>query len=465
MNMTVTRRGATRWLVIFVIAVCIPIVGAVVWMRGSGQNQDLVASAITVPVLRQEFIASVSESGDVESANNVEIRCRVKTQGRSGTMILSIVPEGTKVQPGDLICQLDDSLLVEQQIERNLVVAKDRAALIQAEMNLNTAKFALQEYQEGTSQQEVDNMRVVVALAEETLRRSQQYLAHSERLSHKGFITRTQLEADAFAVEKANLELRLAEQKLQVYEKITQIKLQSELQAAVDKQQANLEAVKFTLALSEQRKKEIEGQIAACRIVAPSAGTVVYANNVDRRSESSFVIEEGAMVRDGQPIVYLPDIERMQVRAAVNDSKINRVKIGQSVQVWLDSSPDKPYQGEVSQVAPMPLPRRWFQAPIEYEVLVAIQGADTTVRPGLRAKVDILVESMSDVCQAPMASVVKQQEQYYVLVKKNQRIEPRAVTIGSNNDKYVVITDGIADGEEVLVDPENYRDAVEFPAL
>ena len=60
--------------------------------------------------------------------------------------------------------------------------------------------------------------------------------------------------------------------------------------------------------------------------------------------------------------------------------------------------------------------------------------------------------------------MLKGKETYFVIVKTSAGgIEPRLVSIGSNNEKFAVITEGLNVGEEILVDADTYRDAIDFP--
>ena len=78
-------------------------------VRNYGDNQaNIGADAITFTAFKGKFISSVNEVGDIESSSNIEIRCRVKSRGREGVAILDLVSEGTKVEKGDFLCQLDD---------------------------------------------------------------------------------------------------------------------------------------------------------------------------------------------------------------------------------------------------------------------------------------------------------------------------------------------------------------------
>jgi len=104
------------------------------------------------------------------------------------------------------------------------------------------------------------------------------------------------------------------------------------------------------------------------------------------------------------------------------------------------------------------------QAPIEYEVFVEIVEESPLIRPGLRGKVEIFVERLADVTMVPVSSLVRRHGDFYVVVKaESGRLEPRLVSIGTNNEKYIVLMGGVEKGEEVLIDPENYSDDLVFP--
>ena len=150
----------------------------------------------------------------------------------------------------------------------------------------------------------------------------------------------------------------------------------------------------------------------------------------------------------------------MQVVTTVNDSKINAISEGMPAVIRLDTDSEIEIEGRVNRVAAFPLPRRWYQAPIEYEVWVDVVKPDENTRPGLRAKVEIIVESFADQVQAPVSSLVRRDEGYYVVVRDDTGIEARSVEIGSNNDQFVVIAKGLEPGESVLVDPDEFLEQV-----
>ena len=63
---------------------------------------------------------------------------------------------------------------------------------------------------------------------------------------------------------------------------------------------------------------------------------VVFANERGWRGQSEGQIAEGAAVREKQILVRLPDLSRMQVKAAIHESKISMIRAGMPARVILN---------------------------------------------------------------------------------------------------------------------------------
>ena len=197
------RLAIAKTLLLILLVLCASGIAGVMVFRNAGNSADSLGNDLTFEVFQGEFVASVNEAGDIESSVNVEIRCEVKSKGSPGTAILEIIPEGTMVKEGEFICQLDDSALRDELTLQRIAVAEDKASLIQAQSDLDTASRILVEFENGLYEQEVAKLKAEVANAEEAVRRAAEFRRHSENLSRKGYRTKTQLEADKFAEEKA----------------------------------------------------------------------------------------------------------------------------------------------------------------------------------------------------------------------------------------------------------------------
>jgi len=433
-----------------VLLVCAAVgYGGYTALNVDGNTEDEEATETTVhTVAREDFESFVTESGDIESSNNVEIRCEVKSEGRAGTTILEIVEEGTIVKEGDLLIQFDDSVIKQNLTQMEIVVATDEKSVIEADAELKKAEQTLEEYKDGLYLVELETFESELFQAESRLKSAQDVLAHSERMFRKGFVTQTQLEADQLNVETAQLTASASKTKLHVLKEFTRKKKISEYESEIEKHEATVKAARFTLTLSQQRRDEIKGQVDKCRVLAPSNGQVVYANDLQRSNR--VVIEEGAQIREGQVVIRLPNQQKMQVNARINDSKITQVKVGNPVTVELDVSPDLPVEGIVTKVNRFPFPRQWYGGPIEYGAEITISNPPLQLTPGQRAKVRIFVEERKGVLTLPIQAVIEKSGSHYCLVRSQQREwMTRKVDIGSNNGSFVIVNDGVAEGEVV----------------
>ncbi len=438
-----------------------------VWyFSGKGNNSDPNSDeSLFHPVELGAFIFKVVEPGEVESSSNVDVICEVKSRNSSGTVILEIVPEGTWVDKDDFICKLDDSELQNQLLKEQIDVNDAESKFIQAKADLENAQLALKEYESGTYPQEVKQHESDVFVSRENLRRSEEFLAFSVKLAARDYISEVQLEADRFAVEKARKELEVAETKLDVLQTLTRKKKLIELQAKLRSAEVDLESRQTILGLAKDKVAEIKQQIDNCEILAPSSGQVVYANRNGKYSEE-VLIEEGRTVREKQVIARLPDPSKMRVVAKVNESRVDRISLGQKATIKLDAFARMTLHGKVTEISDYPLPaRHYLMAHIkEYAATIEIIDPPAELRPGMTSEVTIVAEQLSDVLQVPLQGVLEKNKGFYCLVGDNaSSLEARPVKLGSSNEQFVVIEEGLESGIQVAMNPRQYAEKVVFP--
>ena len=117
---------------------------------------------------------------------------------------------------------------------------------------------------------------------------------------------------------------------------------------------ADVDTQKRTLELSQSKLDRERKQLEATKIYAPQDGLVVYASAGGGHFSSESMIEEGAVVRNRQDIIKLPDVSEMKLRVKIHESHVNQVHPDQPAFVVLDSMPDQRFQGVVAKVAPLP---------------------------------------------------------------------------------------------------------------
>jgi HlyD family secretion protein len=460
------RRGfSTRGLLVaLAVALALPALGFALWPKLSWSTAD--AGPMMHHVARGDFVHEITDRGNVESANNVEIRCDVKSKNAAGTTILEIVPEGTTVKSGDVLVKLDSSALENDRTSQLIVCNNSVAASIQAQKVYETAVIAKREYLEGQYKQTEQTTQNEIFVAQEDLSRAEEYVLYSKRLAAKGYVTQQQLKADQFAVDKARNALDIARTKLDVLRKFTQEKMTVQLDADIKTAEAKLKAQEASHKLDLAQLALIESQIENCIIKAPQDGQAVYANVIGWRGTKELIIAAGELARERQVLIRLPDPKRMQVVAKINEAKVALVSRGMSATIRLDAFPDLELRGTVERVDEFPVPVSFSGSSVkEYETVVRIDEPAPGLRPGLTAEVRIRVEHLPDVIQAPVPAVFEHGEKYYCITHENGRFSAREVTIGSTNDKTVTIRNGLSEGERIVLNTAAYRDKVKLPAL
>ncbi len=462
------RRGVSTRVVALVLAavLVVPLLAWSFWPGGGWAAREINPMMHTVE--RSLFINETLERGNVESASNVEIRCEVQSKNLQGTTILEIVPEGTYVQPGDILVRLDKSQLENDRIKQQITCSNSEAALIKAKNDHASALIAKREYEEGSFREQEQQILSEMSTAQENLRRARDYLKYSERLALRGYVTQLQLEADRFAVEKAQTDLEVAETKLRVLREFTKAKMLNQLDSAIATTDAALKAAERSHQLDLEQLQLIETQIERCTIRAPEPGQVVYANEVGSRGGGrDIIIQEGELVRERQVIIRLPDPKRMQVKAKINEARVSMVAPGQRATIRMDAFPDIELLGTVEKVSEYPAPTNFFNPNVkEYETVIKIDQSPPGLRPGLTAEVKILIERIEDTIHVPVQSVFEHAGRHWCVVRGEggRGWAAREVEVGSTNDKTVVIRKGLEVGEEIVLNASVARDRVALPA-
>ena len=405
---------------------------------------------LTHPVSRGELLITVTEDGNLESAQNVDIKCEVA----GGSTILWIIEDGKEVTEGAELVRLDSAQLEDQINQQRIAYEKARATHIQAEKDYEVAKIAVQEYLEGTFRQNLEKVNADITIAQANLTSAENSLQHTERMFRKGYVTPLQLDTQKFAVERAKLDLAAAMTAKEVLEKFTKVKMLQDLESKRDTAEAKKNSEKAAFDLEEGRLRRLETQLKKCVIYAPKSGMVVYANEQSRGRfgpQQTTEIKEGAVVREQQAILRLPDLSNMQVKVAVHESKVDRIQRGMRARIRIQG---RDFQGTVVSVANQPEPTSFFSAAVkEYATIVKIEGESKDLRPGMTAEVEILIAALKDVIAVPVAAVFEYRGQAFACVVKDGQVEKRPIELGMTNDKFIEVKRGLEPGEEVVLNP------------
>jgi HlyD family secretion protein len=477
------RNGNTFTFAIGSIAVAAALSLAGWWTFGRGGGDD-TPEFLTTTVTHGPYDFVVIEQGTVESARNVDLRCQVRSRGGGGgggdrggggglggssTTILEVVPEGTMVNEGEVVVELDSSSLQLEENAQKILVSTRESQLAQAENALKAAEIAKLEYLLGLFVSQEKLIQSELYLAEQAYRQAEQAVVQSKSLLEKNIITALQLETAEVARENAKNGLDNAQTKLRTLRELTKQKELTVLEANIASAKANVSAQQQGKQLEEDKLKDIQDQIGKCTIKAPQAGQVVYANETDMfrgSSSSQFIVTAGAMVRERQVIIRLPNANEMQVRATVNEARVTLIREGLPVTIRVDALKDEMIEGEVIKVNQYAEASSYSSGNIKkYATLIRIKNPTPELRVGMNAEVRIHVERKPDSLQVPVQTLAELKGHYFSLVKNGDQYETREVKIGSTNDKVATIESGLKEGDEVVMNPRSAGNLLKLPNM
>ena len=430
------------------------------WLSNDDDSSENEVQPLFEAVQVAEFKLELIEPGEIESAENIEIKSEVRSRSSSGVSILEIVPEGSLVKKGDFLVRLDDASLQKDLLRQRISVHQAKATLVKATADVEAAKLSLQEYLSGSFRESEEELESAEFVAKENLRRVEEYLLYSKKLATKGYVSEAQLEADQFAVEKAGKELDLAQTKLEVLRTHSRKAKVNELNADIMTAEARLQSAENSYQLEKTQESEIEEQIEKCKIFSPADGEVTYANKNNSGTSEGILIEEGKLIREKQTIIRLPNASLLRVRAKVNENRIEQVRPGMDCSILIDAMRDVQLKGKVESLSEYPIPSasRYTSHIKEYGTEIVISDPPPGVRTGMTAKVTIKSEQIDRALQIPLTSIFRIEGETFCLVGNEfDEMQLRSIELGSHNMTMAVVNSGLKEGELVVLNPDQFK--------
>lgn len=257
---------------------------------------------------------------------------------------------------------------------------------------------------------------------------------------------------------------------------------------------ANLEAARAEIERSEGSLRQARDQLSKTSVFAPMDGTISVLNN----KLGERVVATGQF--SGTEIMRVADLSTMEVRVNVNENDVINVKVGDPSLIRVDAFQDRPFQGEVREIAnSAKTTGQGSQDEVtNFEVRIRVLDKERRLRPGMSATADIQTKTVQDVVAVPIQSVTvrtseggKTAEQLQkdreaeaaknrgesaadvvdekqlraqeradraaldrvVFVRDGDKVKLRKVETGIMDNTHIEITSGLDEGVEVVAGP------------
>jgi RND family efflux transporter MFP subunit len=217
-----------------------------------------------------------------------------------------------------------------------------------------------------------------------------------------------------------------------------------------DSLKAKIDLAKAQVAAAQSRIAEAQQAVDNCTIKAPFAGIVV-SKDAQVGEMVSPISAGGGFTRTG--IATIVDMNSNEIEVDVNESYIARVHDGQPVTAILDAYPDWEIPSKVRTIIPTADRQK-----ATVKVRISFLKLDPRILPDMGIKVTFLgaaqkeeTGAKSNAALIPQNAVRDDAGKKIVFLVKDDRLERRAITLGSTHGSDTEVVAGLAVGDTVVV--------------
>jgi multidrug efflux pump subunit AcrA (membrane-fusion protein) len=402
-----------------ITSVSLVVLAVAAYFYFSNSSSSVNSDVLVKPTIG-EFKVTVVNSGELKAKKSIDIVGPNNARAvRIWDMKISkLIPEGTVVDSGAFVAELDKSEIMNKIKDREIEITKLESQFKQSKLD-----SALE-----LSQQRDNLDNLSFNLEEKKL------LIEQSKYESPAVIRQAEMD---FERSQRSLKQALKNYKTKVEQSITKINI---VKADLTKEVKNLEMINNIL--------------KGFTINAPANGMVIYARNW---SGTRKVV--GSNVSSWDPVVAtLPDLRYMESITYISEIDIQKIQKGQIVTVRLDADPDKKLSGEVVRVANIGESLRNSDSKV-FEVVVNIQDTDTTLRPSMTTSNDILVSVVDSAMYIPLECIHSEDGLSFVYIKNNGLIIKQEVRLGLMNENEAIVNEGVGPEDNLMMNtPEEEAD-------
>ncbi len=356
---------------------------------------------------RGDFVKRLTFSGELQAVDSTAIGTPALTSQWS-FRIAQLIPEGSIVQPGEVLVRFDATELELKRLDLEQKREEARIKIAQKTAEIETRR---------------QELLLGLAQAERNFNVDQLYAGVETQL-----IPRAKAEEYQFKLEKSSLELEKAREKLK------------DLDATGE---AELEVVRLEFDRADLTLQRNISEMQRLLVRSDTPGLVVYERLWDGRK-----VQMGETLYKGWPIIRLPDMSHVRVRAIVHDSDFPFLSEGMPARVTLDAAPGEVFVGRLSRLTEVSKPVNRSSEMNVFQVDFLLDQSDPVMKPGMTARVGVEVRRPGALLAPREALGVDTQGRHFLAVDGRGQIEVQALDA---NETQVWVSGDVDEGESLIL--------------
>jgi HlyD family secretion protein len=375
---------------------------------------DYKESVDTCIAKKGVFQIDVVENGELFATKNINISSPAMSWHFGAQKITKIVEDGTEVSQGDTVVLLD-----ETEVQK---------AIIDAEAELEIAKAEL-EKKKAEQESKIYDLEAELKKAELSFQISK---IEFEQATFEAEVRRKEIQLN---LEKAQISLAKAREEIENQKKIHKEELyQSRLK--IEQLKTRLDDAHVTL--------------DKLTVVSPGNGIAILRKNWSTGNKW----QVGDQPWSGTQLISLPDLSELKVKTEINEVDISKLKINQQVEIRLDAFADTVLNGKVIFLATLAKQKDRNSKIKVFPVEILVKGTSKKLMPGMTVSCRILVDTIENMLYIPLEALFTKEGKELVYLKDGGSYKICEVETGLANNDYIIIENGIEEGDVLaLVNP------------
>ena len=394
-----TRNSGKSTTIVLVLLALV----ALVFVLAARGGRDRPTTVSTTHAVRQNLSSWIPTNGKVEPVEPHIIQSQLTT-------FIETVPakEGQTVVRGQILMTLDAKDLASE-------LAHMKEQLVAAEDDRKTAVG-------GGSPDEIAQLNSDLAKTNSEIDRLRRERDSLERLYSRQAATRQEGEKTKTALEKAEADKRLIEEKRNAI-----------------MQRSKSQAERASLRIEEARAsiRSLEEKLKSAQVTAPAGGTLY-----------SLPARAGTYVHTGDSLAELADLKRVRVRVFVDEPELGSLELHQPVEISWEALPNRTWTGEVEQLPKAVVARGSRNVG---EVLCSVGNEQAELLPNTNVNVRIRTGERENALTISRAAVRTEGGGRYVLLVDQGRLRKRDVKVGISNATDYEILSGLTESDVVAL--------------
>ena len=371
-----------------------------------------------------ETVTVIEESvrrGDLTIAFSGDGRSRIPTVNLnfnlSGKLKELYVKENDEIQVGQVLAKLEDTEYIKKL--KTAQINYDKAVL-NLEQKKQTNRFSLV-----NEKQQLDDLKSKLNQLE------MEYLPMTEM---SDYYSRQELELKRMSYESAKSAYAIQQERHDILSN-------SDLDLELEK--ANLETVKIAL---ETAQDELNNTVLRSDVNAKVLNAAYKPGENISTPNSS-----GEITADTNHFLVVSDAKKIEVIVPVSELDLSNVAVEQSVEVTFEAIERQIFTGKVISIAS--LHKVDQNGLVTYDVKIELDSGFDQIKSGMTCSIAFILKQRKDVLMIPNKAVKMVDGKQIVKVKdQNGNIEIRNIKTGLTDGKNVEITEGLNQGEVVLIE-------------